>query len=128
MNKVEFSGNLVRDAEAFTLPSGSVVTRFRLAVKSAYKKDDKWVDGETLFIDVNHFNGRALELKKGDPVEVMGRLRERTWEKDGARYSKFEVIAYKVTLKQKNAGNGSGSKTTESKEPTPEEVSSLDPF
>ncbi len=95
-NKVIMVGNLCKDPELRYLASGTPVTNMRIAVSSKYKKDDEWKE-ETLFIDVVVFGNQAEAcnqyLFKGRPILAEGKLQERTWETDGQKRSKVEIVA-----------------------------------
>jgi single-strand DNA-binding protein len=97
-NRVIVAGNLVRDPETRFLPSGTAVTSFSLAVNRRYKsKTTNEVKEEVSFFDIVVF-GKTGEncaeyLSKGRPVLVEGRLRQRSWETDGQKRSKVEILA-----------------------------------
>jgi len=98
-NRVILAGNLVRDPETRFLPSGVAVTSFSIAVNRRYKSNNE-VKEEVSFFDVSVF-GKTGEncaeyLSKGRPVLVEGRLRQRSWETDGVKRSKIEVVASNV--------------------------------
>ena len=98
-NRVILAGNLVRDPETRFLPSGVAVTSFSIAVNRRYKSNNE-VKEEVSFFDVSVF-GKTGEncaeyLSKGRPVLVEGRLRQRSWEADGVKRSKIEVVADNV--------------------------------
>ena len=59
-NKVYLAGNLTRDPEMRTLPSGSSVAALGLAVNRSYRKPDGEEVEETTFIDIDAF-GRSAE-------------------------------------------------------------------
>ncbi len=100
-NRVILAGNLTRDPETRFLPSGTAVTEFSIAVNSRYKsKTTNEFKEEVSYFDVVVF-GKTGEncaeyLSKGRPVLVEGRLRQRSWEKDGQKRSKIEVLADNV--------------------------------
>jgi single-strand DNA-binding protein len=95
-------GNLTKDPELKYLPSGTAVVSFTVAVNRVWKDQstDETKD-ETSFIPVVVW-GRQAEncnqyLKKGSPVFVDGRLRQRSWEnQEGQRRSIIEVVAFTV--------------------------------
>ena len=98
-NKVYLIGNLTRDPEVRSTPSGQTVVEFGLATNRQYRAGGP--DGErreeVTFVDIA-FWGRAGEtiaqyLHKGDPIFIEGRLTFRTWEaKDGGgKRSKLSV-------------------------------------
>jgi len=104
-NRVILIGNLVTDIVVKYTPQGTPVVTLRLAVNSGKSKTGK---KETLFVDSVVF-GKAAEncdkyLKKGDPVLIEGKLRERKWESDGEKKSKMEIFVENVRFlpKRKN--------------------------
>ena len=99
INRVILAGNLVRDPETRFLPSGVAVASFSIAVNRRYKSNNE-VKEEVSFFDISVF-GKAGEncaeyLSKGRSVLVEGRLRQRSWETDGVKRSKIEVVADNV--------------------------------
>ncbi len=99
INRVILAGNLVRDPETRFLPSGVAVTSFSIAVNRRYKVSNE-VKEEVSFFDISVF-GKTGEncaeyLSKGRSVLVEGRLRQRSWETDGVKRSKIEVVADNV--------------------------------
>lgn len=96
INRVNISGNLTRDPELRTLPSGSSVLNFGMAVNDRRKNaGGEWEDYPN-FVDCVVFgtraDGLAKVLSKGMKVSLEGKLRYSSWEKDGQRRSKLEVV------------------------------------
>jgi single-strand DNA-binding protein len=96
LNKVELYGNLTRDPEVKALPSGQQVANFAIATNRSYKDKNGARQEQTEFHNVVAF-GRTAEvigqyLKKGRPIYVEGRLQTRTWDKDGQKQYRTEVI------------------------------------
>src|SRR5689334_5579504 len=96
MNKVILFGNLTRDPELKSLPSGMQVANFGLATNRRVKKDEQWQDVPE-FHNVVVF-GRQAEttaqyLKKGSQALIEGRIQTRSWEKDGQKQYRTEVVA-----------------------------------
>ena len=97
INRVIISGNLTRDAELRNTAGGLPVLGFSMAVNDRRKNQQtgEWDDYPN-FIDCTLFGSRASGvaqyLTKGTKVAVEGKLRWSSWEKDGARRSKIEVI------------------------------------
>ncbi|HHN65720.1 MAG TPA: single-stranded DNA-binding protein [Nitrospirae bacterium] len=127
-NRVIFVGNLTRDPELRYSPQGTAVATLGLAVNSRVKQGDEYKD-ETLFIDIIVFGKQAENvtqyLSKGRGVIVEGRLRERRWEYEGQRRSKFEVIASTVRFLPRREVAAAGE--IEDVLP-PEENTDLEPF
>jgi single-strand DNA-binding protein len=101
MNSINLIGNLTRDPELRSLPSGTSVCKMRIAVNTRRKDESgDWIDKPN-YIDVAAFGGRgesaAEYLSKGSRVGVSGRVETREWEAEDAskRYG-FEVIADQV--------------------------------
>lgn len=100
-NRVIVVGNLTRDPEYKIInnATGAGCTTFGIAVNEKIKKGDVWEDYANFF-DVTVFGKTATacadHLSKGKPVLVEGRLRQRRWEKDGAKRSAVEIIADNV--------------------------------
>lgn len=114
-NQVILMGNLTRDPELRSIPSGQQVCSFSLALNRSYKgSDGNWQEA-TDFIDVVAWGPLgervAQYLSKGRPCLVNGRLQSRSWEQDGQKRSKVEVIAQDVTFLggAGDGGNGGGS-------------------
>lgn len=102
INTVSISGNVTRDVELKTLPSGTTVANFGVAVtenRRDQNADSGWRE-ETHFIDCVAFNGQAktiAKFAKGKLVTVSGRLQQRSWEQqDGTKRSKVEVLAEQI--------------------------------
>ena len=113
-NQVILMGNLTRDPELRQTPNGQNVCSFSLALNRSYKgADGNWQEA-TDFIDVVAWGPLgervAQYLSKGRPCLVNGRLQSRSWEQDGQKRSKVEVVAQDVTFLGggNDGGNGGG--------------------
>jgi len=113
-NQVILMGNLTRDPELRQTPNGHSVASFGLALNRSYKgADGNWLEA-TDFIDIvawGPLGERVTQyLTKGRPCLVNGRLQSRSWEQDGQKRSKVEVVAQDVTfLGGPGGGEGGGS-------------------
>ncbi len=95
-NKVILMGNLTRDPETRQTPNGQSVTNFALAVNRTWKGQDGSTQEAVSYIDCVAW-GRTGEviaqyMQKGRPILVSGRLDQRSWDQDGQKRSKIEVI------------------------------------
>lgn len=123
-NQVTLLGNLTRDPEVRTTPSGQSVTSFSLALNRSYKgQDGNWVEA-TDYVDVTAWGPLgervAQYLKKGSQALVSGRLQSRSWEQDGQKRSKVEVVAQDVTFvggRGDGGGEGGASQAASSNTP-----------
>ncbi len=96
-NKVILMGNLTRDVEMRTTPSGQSVANFSLAVSRSWKGQDGQSQEQTSFINCVAW-GKPGEIiaqyvKKGDALLVSGRLDQRSWDdkESGQKRSTIEV-------------------------------------
>lgn len=109
INQVILLGNLTRDPELRAIPSGQNVCSFSLAVNRSWQGSDGQTQDAVDYFDVTAW-GKLGELvnqylKKGRKCLVMGRLSQRSWEQDGQKRSKVEVVANDVTFLD---GHGDG--------------------
>jgi len=102
LNVVVITGNLTRDPELRSLPSGTSVCDLRVAVNTRRKNGatGEWEDKPNYF-DVKVWGAQgencARFLSKGRPVAVQGRLEWREWEtQDGQKRQAVDIIAESV--------------------------------
>lgn len=97
INRAEVSGNLTRDPELRSTQGGTSVLTFGLAVNDRRKNSQtgEWEDYAN-YIDCVVFGNRAewlgKELRKGKKVYLDGKLRYTSWERDGQKRSKIEIV------------------------------------
>ena len=121
INRVIITGNLTRDPELRSTPSGFQICELRIACNTR-KKDNQtgeWGEKPNYF-DVKVF-GRSGEnaanyLSKGRPVAIDGRLEWSEWQdkETGKNRQKIEIIADNVQFLggRDDAGAGNGSRFT----------------
>ena len=101
-NQVILMGNLTRDPELRQIPSGQNVVNFSIALNRSYKDSSGEWQEVTDYIDCVAWAGLAERiaqyLSKGRRCMVVGRLQSRSWEQDGQKRSKVEVLANDVTF------------------------------
>src|SRR6187551_2860671 len=103
VNKVILVGRLGKDPEVRNLENGAVVANFSIATSESYK--DR-TTGEKKEITEWHniVVWRALAeisqkyLHKGDMVYIEGKLRTRSWEKDGVTRYTTEIVGDNMTM------------------------------
>lgn len=107
INRVVISGNLTRDVELRATAGGMQVLGFGVAVNDRRKnaQTNQWEDYPN-FVDCTMFGNRAESmsriLRKGMKVAIEGKLRYSSWERDGQRRSKLEVIVDEIELMSQN--------------------------
>ena len=104
INQVSITGNLTREPELRNTQSGTAVLSFGIAVNDRRKSSSgNWEDVPNFFECVT-FGNRATALgdilTKGMKVAIAGKLHYSSWEKDGQKHSKVDIIANEVELMQ----------------------------
>ena len=108
-------GNLTADPELRFTNSGAAVATFSVATTPRLydKQAGEWRDGDTTFLRATAWRdwaeGAADTLQKGDQVVDVGKLKQRSYEKDGQKRTTYEVDADFVgksvrARKQSNSG------------------------
>ncbi len=113
MNKVILFGNLTRDPELKSLPSGISVASFGMATNRRVKKGEQW-ESVPEFHNVVVF-GRQAEttaqyLKKGSSALVDGRIQTRSWEDKNGKGKQYrtEVVAERIEFGSRPSGSAAG--------------------
>ncbi len=119
LNKAIIYGNLTRDPELRSLPSGIQVASFGVATNRVWKNKEGAKQESTEFHNIVVF-GRQAEtaaqyLKKGSGVFVEGRLQTRSWDAEGTKKYRTEIVADRVQFGPRG-GMGGGSGATETGE------------
>lgn len=97
-NKVIIMGNITRDPEVRTLPSGTAVARLAVAVNRTYSDKDGNRKEEVTYVDVDAFGKQAEVIgkffSKGKPILIEGRLKLDQWEDKttGEKKSRLGVV------------------------------------
>lgn len=112
LNQVTLMGNLTRDPELRQTPTGQNVCSFSLALNRSYKDaSGEWQEA-TDYIDIVAWGPLAERvsqyLTKGRRCLVQGRLQSRSWEQDGQKRNKVEVLANDVTFLDSRGGGEGG--------------------
>lgn len=108
LNQVTLMGNLTRDPELRQTPNGQNVVGFSLALNRSYKDQaGEWQEA-TDYVDVVAWGPLAERvsqyLSRGSRALVQGRLQSRSWEQEGQKRSKVEVLANDVTFLNNQGG------------------------
>ena len=126
INRVILTGNLTRDPELRSLPSGTSVCNLRVASNTRRKDGStgEWVDKPNYF-DVTVWGAQgencAQYLAKGRPIALDGRLEWREWQdKEGNTRQSIDIIADAVQFlggREDAPGGGGGGFTPRSDVP-----------
>lgn len=140
LNKAIVIGNLTRDPELRSLPSGAAVTTMAVATNRVWKDKEGRKQEDTQYHNVVVFGKQAETsaqyLKKGQSVLVEGRMQTRSWDDKGSGEKKYrtEIVADRVQFGPKGgsgAGQGAGSDSGSGSRPgakAPESVSDTGPI
>lgn len=131
INKAIVVGNLTRDPELKSLPSGQKVCSFSVATNRTWKDANGQKQEAVDYHNISCF-GRQAEtvaqwMKKGSQIYVEGRMTTRSWDdKDsGKKMYRTEVVAENVQFGSKRDGavGGSAGSTAQPREEANEKVS-----
>lgn len=126
LNKALIIGNLTRDPELKSLPSGIQVASFGIATNRVWKNKDGAKQEATDFHNIVVF-GRQAEtvaqyLRKGSNALIEGRIQTRSWDgADGKKNYRTEIVADRVQFGPRREGSTStpaGSAPTEQDAPS----------
>lgn len=116
VNKVILVGRLGKDPEVRNLDNGVSVANFTMATSETYKDRTTGEKKEaTEWHNIVLWRGLAevsqKYLHKGDLVYIEGKLRTRSWEKEGVTRYTTEIVADNMTMLGSRSGgaNSSGS-------------------
>lgn len=98
---VTLCGNVGRDPEIRSLPSGSTVANFSVATKRTWKKDGERHEATEWHSVVAYgplANVVGQYVTKGMLVLISGRIETRSWEKNGEKKYKTEIVAEELKM------------------------------
>lgn len=118
VNKVILVGRLGKDPEVRNLDNGATVANFTIATSESYKDRTTGEKKEiTEWHNIVLWRGLAeisqKYLHKGDQVYIEGKLRTRSWEKEGVTRYTTEVVADSMTMLGTRGGGGGHSSSNE---------------
>lgn len=110
LNKAMIVGNLTRDPELKTLPSGMKVTSFSLATNRVWKDQSgakkEAVDYHNIVVFGRQAETSAQFLKKGSQALIEGRLQTQSWDDQstGKKMYRTEIVADRVQFGKRAEG------------------------
>jgi single-strand DNA-binding protein len=129
LNKVILIGNLTRDPELKSLPSGIQVASFGIATNRVWKDKNgakqESADYHNIVVFGRQGETSAQFLRKGSSVMVEGRLQTRSWDSpDGKKNYRTEIIADRIQFGPRSGGAPGSSASSpasagQHQEPTP---------
>ncbi|MFO0739261.1 MAG: single-stranded DNA-binding protein [Labilithrix sp.] len=113
LNKVMLLGNLGADPELKMTQGGQAILKLRLATTESYLDKNNTRQERTEWHSVTMWGkrGEALSrfLQKGERIFVEGRISTSSYEKDGEKRYRTEIIANNIIL----GGRGKGGEVSE---------------
>lgn len=131
MNRVMVVGNLARDPELSTTPSGVNVCRFTIAVQRRFTNAEGQREAD--FLPVIAWRGLADNchkyLRKGSKAGVVGSIQTRSYDaNDGTKRYVTEIIADEVEfLSTRNSEENGGYYDNSDSKPAKKSVAELEP-
>ncbi len=136
INKAIIYGNLTRDPELKSLPSGMQVCEFSIATNRVWKDKNGAKQESTDYHNVVVFGRQADLVKqyihKGNGLFVEGRIQTRSWDaQDGTKRYRTEIVADRIQFGPKSGTSSGYNKADDSsldsnKETKKEEVPSIE--
>jgi single-strand DNA-binding protein len=115
LNKVMLMGNITRDIELRTIPSGQSIAQIGLAINRSWTSPDGEKREEVTWVDCEAWGktGEIMHkyLAKGRPVYIEGRLKLDQWDdkESGQKRSKMKVVVESFQfIDSKGGGQGGG--------------------
>jgi len=113
LNKVMIIGRLTRDPEMKTTPNGANVTQIGLATNYVYTNQQsgqkvEQVEYHNVVVWRKLAEIASQYLKKGQRVYIEGRLQTRSWDKDGVKQYRTEIVGDNMIMLDGGRGNSGG--------------------
>lgn len=131
INNVSLTGRLTRDSELRVTAGGTQLLSFTLAFNTSVRnrQTGEWEERGN-FIDCTMFGKRADALSrflaKGQKVAIAGKLRYATWDKDGQRHSKLDVIVDDIVFMSQRQDANQPAQAPAPQAPMPPAVDAFD--
>jgi len=113
MNKVILIGRLTRDPDLRNVGNNIAVCRFTLAVDRPYRSNNGANEATADFFNIVVWRTQAENcgkyLQKGRQCAVVGRIENRSYDKDGEKHYLTEIVAENVEFLGGGNTNGTGS-------------------
>lgn len=111
LNKAFVIGNLTRDPELRSLPSGIKVASFAVATNRVWKDQSgerkEAVDYHNIVVFGRQAETVSQYLRKGSSALVEGRMQTRSWDApDGQKKYRMEIVADRVQFGERRGGGG----------------------
>lgn len=115
-NKCIIQGNLGHDPELRMTQGGQAVANFSVATSEKFKRNEQWeekTEWHSIVVWGKQAENCSKYLKKGKGVLLEGKIQTRTWEKDGTKHYKTEIIADRVMFIDRRDANDTNTETAQ---------------
>ena len=125
LNKAIIYGNLTRDPELRAIPTGSKVATFSVATNRVWKDKSgarqEAVDYHNVVVFGRQAETVSQYLKKGSSAMIEGRMQTRSWDADGQKKYRTEIVADHIQFgpRSGNAASSGAPKSDASASETP---------
>lgn len=135
INKAIVYGNLTRDPEMKSLPSGQAVTNFSIATNRVWKDKSgakqESVDYHNIVLFAKLAELAAQYLKKGSGVYIEGRLQTRSWDDATGKKYRTEIVGDTMQFGPRSTGGAPSpsapvSKGASAPQPAPEALATIE--
>ncbi len=131
LNKAVIIGNLTRDPEIKSLPSGIKVCSFSLATNRVWKDKNgakqESVDYHNIVVFGRQAETAGQYLKKGSSALVEGRMQTRSWDgQDGQKRYRTEIVADRVQFGNRPNGVANSTSSSQKTQSNSDDTSSKD--
>ena len=121
LNLCQFIGRLGKDPETRMMPNGTAVVNLTLAVGDDYKDKAGNRVEQTEWVRIVVF-GKLGDIVtaycvKGSRIYISGKMKTRSWEKDGVKQYSTEIVASEIQLLDSKAGEPKPAQSQQSKTP-----------
>ncbi len=129
VNRAIIIGRLGRDPELKFTPSGQAVANFSVATDETYTGKDGQKVEKTEWHRIVAW-GKTAEfcenyLSKGRKVLVVGRLQTRSWEADGVKKQRTEIVATDINFLSAGPGEGGAPAASSAKKSDDPEIQEM---
>jgi single-strand DNA-binding protein len=117
INKAIIAGNVTRDPELKALPSGIKIATFSVATNRFWKdattgERKEMAEYHNIVVFGRQAENVAQYVKRGSQVSVIGRIQTRSWEQDGQKKYRTEIVAEDVQFGSRPTTAGSGNSSS----------------
>lgn len=121
LNLCQFIGRLGKDPETRMMPNGTAVVNLTLAVGDDYKDKSGNRVEQTEWVRIVVF-GKLADIVtafcvKGSKIYISGKLKTRSWDKDGVKQYSTEIVASEMQLLDSKQGEPKPAQAHQSKTP-----------